>query len=89
MRPIPLLQLEYPCVQHKTENGQAVASSAKVKETIQLYLYSSFGPLCPVLEWPLPLPLPYSITAQNRISYMTHIHSLDKKEIIRLVRVIL
>ena len=33
-------------------------SSAKVKETVELYLYSPFGTLWPVLEWTLPLPLP-------------------------------
>jgi hypothetical protein len=30
-------------------------SSAEVKERVQLYLYSSFGPSLPVLGWPLPL----------------------------------
>ena len=32
-------------------------SSAEVKESVQLYVYSPFGPLWPVLRWPLPLPL--------------------------------
>jgi hypothetical protein len=33
-------------------------SSAEVKERVELYLYSPFGPSWPVLGWPLPLPLP-------------------------------
>jgi len=32
-------------------------SSAEVKERVDLYLYSPFGPSWPVLGWPLPLPL--------------------------------
>jgi len=32
--------------------------SAEVKERVQLYLYSPFGPSWPVLGWVLPLPLP-------------------------------
>ena len=31
-------------------------SSAEVKERVELYLYSPFGPSWPVLGWPLPLP---------------------------------
>jgi len=33
-------------------------SSAEVKERVELYLYSSFGPSWPVLGWTLTLPLP-------------------------------
>jgi len=33
-------------------------SSATVKEKVELYLYSPFGPSWPVLGWNLPLPLP-------------------------------
>jgi hypothetical protein len=33
-------------------------SSAEVKERVELYLYSPFGPSWPVLGWTLPLPLP-------------------------------
>ena len=33
-------------------------SSAEVKESLELYLYSPYGPLWPVLGWSLPLPLP-------------------------------
>ena len=38
-------------------------SSAKVKERVELYVYSPSGPSWPVLGWtlPLPLPLPYII----------------------------
>jgi len=32
-------------------------SSAEVKETVELYLYSSPGPLLPILGWTLPLPI--------------------------------
>jgi hypothetical protein len=32
--------------------------SAEVKERVELYLYSPYGPSCPVLVWTLPLPLP-------------------------------
>ena len=31
-------------------------SSAKVKERVELYLYSPSGPSCPILEWTLHLP---------------------------------
>jgi hypothetical protein len=31
-------------------------SSAKVKERVELYLYSTSGPSWPVIVWPLPLP---------------------------------
>jgi len=34
-------------------------SSAEVKERVELYLYSPFGPSWPVLGRALPLPLPY------------------------------
>jgi hypothetical protein len=33
-------------------------SSAEVKGTVELYLYSPSGPSWPVLKWALPLPLP-------------------------------
>ena len=33
-------------------------SSAEAKERIELYLYSTSGPLWPVIGWTLPLPLP-------------------------------
>jgi hypothetical protein len=33
-------------------------SSAEVKQRVELYLYSPYGPSWPVLGWPLPLPLP-------------------------------
>ena len=32
-------------------------SSAEIKEKVELYLYSPFGPLWPVIGWTLPLPL--------------------------------
>jgi len=32
-------------------------SSAEVKERVELYLYSPYGPSWPVLRWPLPSPL--------------------------------
>jgi hypothetical protein len=32
-------------------------SSAEVKERVELYLYSPYGPSWPVLGWTLPLPL--------------------------------
>ena len=34
--------------------------SAKVKERVELYLYSPSGPLWPVLGWTLPLKIQYS-----------------------------
>jgi hypothetical protein len=33
-------------------------SSAKVKEKVELYLYSTCGPSWPVIGWTLPLPVP-------------------------------
>jgi hypothetical protein len=30
-------------------------SSSEVKERVEIYLYSTFGPLWPVVEWTLPL----------------------------------
>jgi hypothetical protein len=33
-------------------------SSTEVKESVELYLYSTSGPSWPVLEWPLPLSYP-------------------------------
>ena len=38
-------------------------SSNKVKERLQLHLYSPSGPLWPVLGWTLPLPLLFKFTA--------------------------
>ena len=35
-------------------------SSVEVKERVELYLYSTFGPSWPVRGWPLPLPTPWS-----------------------------
>jgi len=35
----------------------ATPSSNKVKERVELYLYSHSGPSWPVLGWTLPLPL--------------------------------
>ena len=32
-------------------------SNTKVKKRVELYIYSPFGPLCPLLVWTLPLPL--------------------------------
>ena len=32
-------------------------SSAEFKQKVELYLYSTSGPLWPVMGWPLPLPL--------------------------------
>ena len=37
-------------------------SSAKVKKRVELYLFSSSGPLWPVLGWPLPLPKSLQVT---------------------------
>jgi hypothetical protein len=44
-------------------------SRAKVKERVELYLYSSSGPSWPVLGRPLPLPLPdtYMTQISNKI----------------------
>ena len=36
-------------------------SSAEVKESVELYLYSLSGPSRPVVGWPLPLPYHYSL----------------------------
>ena len=41
-----------------TWRWQTTPSSAKVKERVELYLYSPSGPSCPVLGWTLPLHLP-------------------------------
>ena len=46
---------------------QPTPSSADVKETVKLYLYSPSGPSWPVLGWTLPLPLPY-LQEWNNIS---------------------
>ena len=34
-------------------------SSAEVKERVELYLYSPYGPSWPFIGWTLPLPLPF------------------------------
>jgi len=36
--------------------------SAEVKERVELYLYSTSGPLWPVISWTLPLPLPLPLS---------------------------
>jgi hypothetical protein len=36
-------------------------SSAEVKESVELYLYSPSGPSCPVLGWTLPLPFTFTV----------------------------
>jgi hypothetical protein len=43
-------------------------SSAEVKERVELYLCSPFGPSWPVLGWTLPLPLPF-MTVTEQSSY--------------------
>jgi hypothetical protein len=40
-------------------------SSARVKERVELYLYSPSGPSWSVLGRPLPLPLPYLVPSQQ------------------------
>jgi len=40
-------------------------SSAEVKERVELYLYSTSGPLWPVLGQTLPLPLPLTRLTHN------------------------
>jgi len=44
-------------------------SGAEVKERVELYLYSNSGPSWPVLWWPLPLPLPFIQTFEQRMSF--------------------
>jgi hypothetical protein len=39
---------------------------AEVKERVELYLYSHYGPSWPVLSWPLPLPLPSTCPVVKR-----------------------
>jgi len=43
-------------------------SSAEVKERVELYLYSTSGPWCPVLGWALPLSLRNPITLTISVS---------------------
>jgi len=43
-------------------------SSVEVKESVQLYLYSLFGPSWPVRRWTLPVPLPLRLTYPNSAS---------------------
>ena len=40
---------------------QPTQSSAKIKEKVELYLYSSSGPSRPVLGWNLLLPVPFPL----------------------------
>jgi hypothetical protein len=44
-------------------------SSADVKERVELYLYSSFGPLWPVLGWTLPSPLLQLLSAWCELAF--------------------
>jgi hypothetical protein len=46
-------------------------SSAEVKEKVELYLYSPYGPSWPVVGWTLPLPLPLRLYCRDKIVYFT------------------
>jgi hypothetical protein len=46
------------------------ASSAEVKGTVELYIFSPSGSSWPVIGWPLPLPLP-SVSGGRSSSYHT------------------
>jgi hypothetical protein len=55
-------------------------SSDEVNEKVELNLCSPYGPSWPVLGWPLPLPLPYSVTERatkveiSRTIQNTYVH---------------
>ena len=46
--------------------------SSEVKERLELYLYSHFGPSWPVLGWPLPLPSISGLISSIRSARMRH-----------------
>jgi len=46
-------------------------SIAEVKERVELYLYSPYGPSWPVLSWNLPLPLHLKATVKISKKYCT------------------
>jgi len=55
----------FPGVERPRRCWPPTSSSAEVKERIELYLCSPYGPSWPVLGWALPLPL--LVAAPNRL----------------------
>jgi len=56
-------------------------SSAEVKERVELYLYTPFGPSWPVLGWTLPLPLPLWIPTYNW-NLTSYFHTRRRKHLV-------
>jgi len=55
--------------------------SAEVKERVELYLYSPFGPSWPYLGWPLPLPIPMHHAHPRRLPHFEAVRSTGKGNI--------
>jgi len=53
--------LSFPRVKRPGRGVETHPSSAKFKEKVELYLYSTSGPSWPVLGWNLPLPLTHYV----------------------------
>jgi hypothetical protein len=62
-----------------------IPSTAEVKERVELYLYSPYGPSWPVIGWNLPLPLLPSLSAAVAVALsrlmMSDLFQLIKKYI--------
>jgi hypothetical protein len=56
-------------------DGHPYSSTAKVKQRVELHIYSPSGSSWPVLGWPLPLPLPLYIYIYIYIYIYTHTHT--------------
>jgi hypothetical protein len=50
-------------------------SSAEIKESVELYLYSIFGPSWPLIRWSLPLPLPTNAHNFIKVTILQHTSS--------------
>jgi len=55
---------------------QPTPSSAGVKERVELYIYASSGPSCPVLGWNLPSPLSFWLEVRHQITETYFLHSV-------------
>ena len=65
-------------------------SSVKVKERVELYLYSTSGPWWPVIRWTIPLPFnTVYVTYNCKVSYRCHSYCSATQNFIHNVQVCL